>query len=189
MSVDHEPLGLHLIGDFAVTTDDGDLRLSLSAGRLILAYLALCPSKTESRPKLAAIVWKDSEEHQAQRNLRQAQHSLRADLEERWNGIEADRNSVWLRLGSVVSDHDRMLEDMRSGVVPDAVMNTGRIASELLADLQETGELFTGWLRLKKNDFENTLRSHLEAIVDNADSEPRELCSVSIRRMKRRCAI
>ncbi len=78
---------------------------------------------------------------------------------------------MWIRLGSVVSDHDLLLEDLRSGVVPDSVVSTGRIGTRLLADLQETGELFAGWLRLKRTEFENDLRNHLEAIVDDSDPE------------------
>ncbi len=56
-----QPLGLQLIGDFAIAADGRPVRPSLSSGRLILAYLALCPRKTESRAKLAAILWEDSE--------------------------------------------------------------------------------------------------------------------------------
>ena len=171
MGVDHEPLHLQLIGDFTVSNSDGDVRLPLSANRLILAYLALAPRKIESRSKLAAIVWEESEEDRARRNLRQALHSLRSELGGIWDGIEADRSSVWFHSGSVVSDHDRLLEDLRSGVVPDIAVNTGRLAEQLLAGLPDPGELFVSWLRLKRTEFENTLRSHLEAIVDDEDPQ------------------
>ena len=109
------------------------------ASRLILAYLALTPRKIESRSKLAAIVWEESEEDRARRNLRQALHSLRTELGGIWDGIEADRSSVWFHSGSIVSDHDRLLEDLRSGVVPDIAVNTGRLAEQLLAGFAGSG--------------------------------------------------
>ncbi len=174
MDLGQEPLSLQLIGEFAVSTGGQDVRLSLSANRQVLGYLCLCPRKSESRSKLAAIVWEDSTEDRARGNLRQALHSLRTDLRGRWDGIEADRLSVSLRVGSVVTDHDRVLEDLRSEVVPDILVTNQRIGERLLTDLEEAGELFTGWLRLRRTEFENTLRTQLEQIVDRMHASQAE---------------
>lgn len=158
-------LHLRLIGDFAGSIGERPVQISLAAGRALLGYLALCPRKTESRSKLAATLWEDSEEHRARRNLRQVLHNLRADLDEHWDGLEADRSTVSLRAGSLVTDLDRIVEDLRSGVVPDGIIDTPLIHMHLLSTIREPGELFTSWLRLRRTEFENTLRSRLERII------------------------
>lgn len=167
-------LDLQLIGDFAGSIGEHSVQLSLAAGRSLLGYLALCPRKTESRSKLAATLWEDSEEHRARRNLRQVLHNLRADFEGRWNGLEADRSSVSLRPGSVETDLDRIVQDLRSGVVPDSVIDTPLIHTHLLSTVREPGELFTSWLRLKRSELENTLRGQLERIISEDHVEQSE---------------
>ncbi|MCR9139603.1 MAG: hypothetical protein NXI27_26640 [Alphaproteobacteria bacterium] len=165
-------LHLQLIGAFECKLDDGPVRLSLAASQLLLGYLALCPRKTESRAKLAATLWEESEEHRARRNLRQVLHNLRADCDGTWDGLEADRSTISLRSGGLETDLDRIVEDLGSGVVPDRLIETPLIHTLVLSTIREPGDLFTSWLRLKRTEFENTLRGHLERIIsDNNDTQ------------------
>jgi DNA-binding SARP family transcriptional activator/TolB-like protein len=174
MDPGHEPLRLQLIGDFGVAAGGCDVRLTLTAGQLVLGYLALCPRKTESRSKLAATLWEESEEYRARRNLRQVLHSLRTDFAGLWDGIEADRSTVSVRHGSIVSDLDEILEDLRSGIVPDVAIDTPLIYERLLSTVREPGELYASWLRLKRAEFENTLRSLLDKVIGEDSSEQAE---------------
>lgn len=175
MDPDGKTFHLQLIGDFSCSLGDSPMRISLAAGQLLLGYLALCPRKTESRSKLAATLWEESEEHRARRNLRQVLHNLRADFDGRWDGLEADRSTVSLRLGSIETDLDRVVQDLRSGVVPNIIIETPVIHEHLLSTIREPGELFTSWLRLKRTEFENTLRGQLERIIgeDSGDQSER----------------
>lgn len=169
MGPQSNPLRLELIDVFRVSAGGGEVTLSSAAGRLVLGYLALCAGKSESRSKLAAVIWEDSDEFRARRNLRQVLHHLRSDLDMSWEVLVANRSVVSLEASRCVSDFEELVAALQSGTVPDYLNEVHHVHERLLAALPEPGELFVSWLRLKRAEFENGLRTLLEQIVDRDD--------------------
>ena len=101
-------LEIQLIDGFGARLAGQELVISAAPARLVLGYLALTPGLRESRAKLAAMIWEDSDDYRAQRNLRQLLYGLRADLaghkDHKWDGLTADRSSLSLRPGSLQTD-------------------------------------------------------------------------------------
>lgn len=167
-------LRLTLIGDFAASAAGRDIPVASTAGRLLLGYLALNPQRSERREKLAAILWEESDDHRARRNLRQVLHHLRTDLGRNWDGLDADKTHVSLRGGHVVSDIEEIVDDLQAGRVPDALLTPHGIQNRLLATVPEAGELLTSWVRLTRTGIENTLRSALETIMERGEPQQAE---------------
>jgi DNA-binding SARP family transcriptional activator len=74
-------LALRLLGEFEARDGAGDL-LTIGArkNRALLAALALAPSNTAARERVARLLWSDRADEQARNSLRQALASLRKDL-------------------------------------------------------------------------------------------------------------
>lgn len=171
---DTTSLHLTLIDRFSVCIDGRELTISSAQARLVLGYLALSPSQSESRAKLAAMIWEESDEERARRNLRQLLYGLRADLASHWDGLQADRSTLSLRSGSFGCDVKDILTQLASGKVPDAVANKPELPNRLLSTVPEQGELFASWLHLKRKEFENELQGGLERILGGDDRDQAE---------------
>jgi DNA-binding SARP family transcriptional activator len=101
---------LGLLGRFAARTDDEVSRLvSISPPRHrgLLAYLAMRPDHTETRERLAALLWGDRPDRQARQSLRQCLLDLRKELEPVGiDVLKVDRETVAL-------DGERIVVDAR----------------------------------------------------------------------------
>lgn len=74
-------LKLQLLGDFQVMEGTGHaLDIAAKKGRALLAVLALSPSGSMTRQRLAELMWGDRGDQQARSSLRQALASLRRDF-------------------------------------------------------------------------------------------------------------
>ena len=74
-------VNLRLLGDFEALDGTGHLvDVSAKKSRALLAILALSPSGSMSRPRLANLMWSDRGDEQARSSLRQALASLRRDF-------------------------------------------------------------------------------------------------------------
>ena len=79
---DKPAVSLRLLGRFEIATN-GAVSVGLPAsgrrGRALMAYLALRPDFTETRERLATLLWGDRLDRQARQSLRQCLASLRKD--------------------------------------------------------------------------------------------------------------
>ncbi|MCB0245774.1 MAG: winged helix-turn-helix domain-containing protein, partial [Anaerolineae bacterium] len=76
-------LSLELLGTFAATFDGHAVsRFRSSKARALLAYLAVEANRAHSRSSLAALLWPESSEQDAYRNLRVTLHRLRRALDD-----------------------------------------------------------------------------------------------------------
>ena len=74
-------LKLQLLGGFKVLNEAGrEIVISARKGRALVAVLAVSPSGSVSREKLAALLWSDRGEDQARSSLRQTLTVLRKEL-------------------------------------------------------------------------------------------------------------
>lgn len=73
-------LNLQLLGQYHITLDAQALTLGYNKVRALLAYLAVEAQRAHSRDELAALLWPDSPETMARKNLRQALTTLRTAI-------------------------------------------------------------------------------------------------------------
>ncbi len=167
-------LRLQLIDGLNAELAGQQLVISSAPARLVLGYLALAPGLRESRAKLAAMIWEESDDYRARRNLRQLLYGLRSDLGHQWAGLDADRTSLSLRGDSLQTDVDEIFEALETDQVPELLVARERIHRSLLAGVPEQGELYSSWLHLRRREFENRLRSKLEQIMEDGSGGPSE---------------
>ena len=76
-------LRVHVLGPLRVLDDSGaEIKLASRKSRALLAYLALCPSESHARDRLATLLWENADDELARTSLRQAVASLRKALPE-----------------------------------------------------------------------------------------------------------
>ena len=91
------PLTIRLLGEYTVTAAGQSVR-GLETARLqaLLAYLILHRGAPQARQRVAFLFWPDTNDAQAQTNLRQLLHTLRKRLPDADLHLEiADRTVAW----------------------------------------------------------------------------------------------
>lgn len=152
---------LSLLGGFSVSlSGDNATELVMSAARhrAVLAYLAMQPGHSETRERLATLIWGDSSEGQARQSLRQCLLRMRRDFTQ----ITVDP--------LIIDQHTVRLD--RSRIWCDAWEFLELSGSEDLSDLDEAAELYKGCflegLHINKESFETwrqTERTRLQRVA------------------------
>lgn len=109
-------LEIRLLGKFEIRLDDQPIEVSSRPARLLLAYLVLTRAVNHPRDRLAGVLWPDSSETNARKNLRQALWHLRKAIDDTY--FSADASSIafntasdhWLDLGLLEDKADQDLE-------------------------------------------------------------------------------
>src|SRR5215475_1263396 len=99
------PVRLQLLGRFAVRMGEQTFAIPSRRRRALIGYLAMQPGFSETRERLATLLWGDAPDRQARQSLRQALASLRSDLEPL--GIEllrGDRDIIGLNPDTIAVD-------------------------------------------------------------------------------------
>src|SRR5881227_1988325 len=73
-------LEIRLFGQFAVQLDQVPIKMSARPAQALFAYLLLNAGVAHRRERLAGLLWPDSSEEKARRNLRQALWQVRRAL-------------------------------------------------------------------------------------------------------------
>jgi DNA-binding SARP family transcriptional activator len=87
------PITLALVGTTRLVIGDREVVLSSRKSLALLAYLALQPTRSESRERIAALLWSDSGGEHGRGALRQTLRRLKQDLDGAEALVEA-RNSI-----------------------------------------------------------------------------------------------
>ncbi len=159
-------LGIALLRPMRLIWNGAELRIGSRPGRQLLGYLALTPAMAESRERLAALIWGETGETAARQNLRQSLYDLRTQLPPPVRDlIVADRDRVALDRGRLVTDEGVLLAALDRGEVPEPLLAVPALPQHLLDGLQPVAETFESWLRLRRRDFEEQIRSRLAALM------------------------
>src|SRR5262245_46222591 len=98
-------LRLTLLGRFELSNAAGAVELRAAKDRALLAFLAVAPGRSQSRDRLAGLLWSEHDGHQARDSLKQALMRLRRALVSGDEPIlQADRQSVALDRGAIEVD-------------------------------------------------------------------------------------
>jgi len=138
---------MRLFGAFALFGADG---VSLTPrGRracALLAYLALSPSQSAPRERLADIFWGGRGEEQARASLRQCLAEIRSAIGE-LPLIEADRDRIWLAQGQSTTDFSAVLTALATGSAIEAAHALKQLAGAPLLDGLKATPEFAAWVR------------------------------------------
>src|ERR1700692_125876 len=116
-------LNFRLLGGFGVTIANRaapPIHISSPRQRALLAYLALQPDYSESRERLATLLWGDSTDGQARKRFRQSLLRLRREFAGAGaDPLVGDRDTLALNPAMVSVDAREFLELSRSGIEAD----------------------------------------------------------------------
>jgi DNA-binding SARP family transcriptional activator len=134
---------LRLLGDFALHTGDGFVRLGRK-GQALVAYAAMHPGSGVPRARLAGLLWPDEPEDDARCALRQCLHLARGALGPAMAGLHADAERI--ALCEEAFDIDvRRFEQLAAGGTPGQWLEAAALyQGDFLHDHDGPGE-FAAW--------------------------------------------
>jgi DNA-binding SARP family transcriptional activator len=154
----------------------GGVEASLSSRKAlaILVYLALQPGRSESRERVAALLWSDSGGEHGRAALRQALRRVKADLGPDGDLIDGDR-SVLRLTRPVALDILEALEAAGRGEPPAALLRQDADLGRLFADLEDLDPDFNLWIAVQRERLTSQLISRLEGAIAACDADARRL--------------
>jgi DNA-binding SARP family transcriptional activator/TolB-like protein len=167
-------VALATIGPARLTLDGVEAPLSSRKALAILVYLALQPARTESRERIATMLWSDSAADHARAALRQTLRRLKADLGPAEDLLDADR-SVLRLTRPVKVDVVEAAEAAARGEPPALLAQDDADLSRLFADLEDLDSDFDLWVAVQRERLTAQLVSRLEAAMAAAEDDGRRL--------------
>ena len=142
---------IQLLGDLEVKSPDGFVvDISGSKPKAMIAVLALSPGMSESREKLANLLWSDRADEQARSSLRQALASLKRDLGSLSDILDVERNRISLNRGRVSIDAVQFQEFAKTSKAQEALKLYN---GPLLEGLSVSDHSFEDWLSRERQRF------------------------------------
>lgn len=145
-----ERLRLSVLGDFTIDGAITAIPLPGRKVRALIAYLALQPSQSQSREKLAALLWGSTGDAQARMNLRQALSSARKALGPHGWRLGGDGDRVTLDLRDADFDLARFEELAASIDLEEVERALDIYRGDLLDGFALREEPFEEWLRMER---------------------------------------
>ena len=151
-------------GTMRLTVDGTDVAFSSRKALAILVYLALQPGHSESRERVAALLWSNSGGEQSRGALRQTLRRMKQDLGPAEDLIDADRTMLRLK-------HPLRLD------ILDAIEAAGRSEAlsafgtdeagldRLFIDLEDLDPDFNLWITVQRERLGSALLERLEAAL------------------------
>ncbi|GAB4394469.1 MAG: trifolitoxin synthesis, TfuA [Kiloniellaceae bacterium] len=152
----------------------------------MLAYLALTPTGSETRERLAGLLWSDRSEEQARASLRQCVKQLKEALEAACPGLLcADRQSLRLVKDRVDVDLAVISQRIASRELDASFGGETLRPDQILYGFEALDEAFTAWLHVVREQWAMRLTDSLQAILRSPNTAPavRRLAAESILKM------
>lgn len=154
---------LSLLGGFDFADDATPIPVLSRKARAMVAYLALQSRHSQSREKLAALLWGANSESQARMNLRQALSAVRKAMHASDGGrFLTDGDSITLHLDDLDFDVARF-EELAAGLEPEQLEQALTVyRGDLLEGFGLKEEPFEDWLKVERE----RLRTIAVAVLD-----------------------
>lgn len=146
-------LRLRLLGGFQATLSGGpEVPLALAGRRrALLAYLAMQPRMSETRERLADLLWGERPDRHARQSLRQCLLALRRELGPiAQEALVADADVVKLRAEVTSVDAREVLEAATADDLTRLERAAALCEGEFLAGLDVPGTPFSEWLQAER---------------------------------------
>jgi DNA-binding SARP family transcriptional activator/TolB-like protein len=164
-------LCLTVLGSFAASINGKSVRLPTRKTQALLACLALGDPAGESRERLAAQLWSESDGKRARNSLRHAVKDLNdALLAAGFDGFDPGKLTLSLTRSQVATDLDAVMEYAAKGRVHARLLDTQRLADTLLANLESVDPMFQVWVQAKRHALHDRLTMTLEHALSAADA-------------------
>ena len=184
---DEEQVLIHLQDGFYVeTAAQKPILLKNRKACAVLAYLALTPTGSETRERLAGLLWSDRSEEQARASLRQCVKQLKEALEAACPGLLcADRQSLRLVKDRVDVDLAVISQRIESRELDASFGGETLRPDQILYGFEALDEAFTAWLHVVREQWAMRLTDSLQAILRSPNTAPavRRLAAESILKM------
>ncbi len=164
---------LELVGGFRLSADGHPLRIKNRKAQAILAYLSLVPGASESRERLAGLLWSESSEEKARASLRQTLHDLRVALDGLSHPIiDFSHAEITLHIEHISVDIRDMVSDGEADRVSPHLFKEKRPADALLLGFEDLDPAFRMWLLVQRQNIQERTVRLLEDKLDrnNIDS-------------------
>jgi DNA-binding SARP family transcriptional activator len=165
---------LRVTGTMRLMLDGRETPLSSRKALAILAYLALQPAYSESRERVAALLWSDSGGEHARAALRQTLKRLKADLGGAGDLLEADRSVLRLTAPIGVDILDA-IEAAGHGESPALLAGDEAALDRLFADLADLDPDFNLWIAVQRERLTAQFIARLEAAIAAERDDARRL--------------
>ncbi len=171
-------LQIQLLGPSTFTVGGKELRFKSMKLRAALGYLALSQSQSETRERLAGLLWSEFDEDHARASLRQIVLELRIVLAAAgFGGVYIGRRSIGFSRGLVEVDVLAVIRAAEAGQVHPLLFACRDFANELLAGLEDLDESFSSWLIATRHALRDRLLRALEtALSRQAGDLPNQGC-------------
>jgi TolB-like protein/DNA-binding SARP family transcriptional activator len=158
---------LQLLGGFKVQNEAGlEIVIPARKGRALLAILAVAPTGTVSREKLAALLWSDRGEDQARSSLRQTLTVLRKELGVTGaNLLVADDQRVELARDTMEIDAVSIVSLSKSNDVLALRRAAILYQGEFLADGAVSDPMFEEWLAGERSRYRDLMISIFDRLL------------------------
>ena len=162
-------LTLSILGNLTLEDDLGNhIKISNRKACGLLAYLAINGTSTETRERLAGLLWSDRGEEQARASLRQCLKQLRTIFDDiGFTGFETDRQDVSLAPGRISIDIQTIVQDLENGSVPKTLLTEGCEPHKILYGFESLDQSFAAWLHVIRQNWHDRLVDHLQRILRN----------------------
>lgn len=160
------------------------LRFRSRKAEALLAYMCLTADGRLTREMAAGLLWGESSEERARSSLRQTLLILRRELEAAgFDGLHPDKLTIYLDKTRVVTDVDALLDGLAEGErIPKPLLNEKRLSDRLLEGFEALSEeSFIGWLRVRRQHLQDSLRTSLEdRLQTSADQSPNQEAAIAL---------
>lgn len=174
-------LEIRLIGAFALRSAKGDHTPAKRKAAAILAYLILSGQSRETRGRLAALLWSESDEERARASLRQCIRDLRrVEIESGAEFLLVDKLAVGMRPGTFrtdVTDLDQLLVDAVYETASRMLVNA---KEGLCLGLYDCDPVFDNWLRMQSTAWLDRTVGRLAALLETAGAHDRKAIATCI---------
>jgi DNA-binding SARP family transcriptional activator len=167
-------VGIGVVGPSRVTLDGVETPISSRKALAALVYLALQPTRSESRERVAALLWSDSGGDHARAALRQTLRRLKADLGIAGDVLDADRSMLRLTR-SVRVDVVEAAEAAGRGEPPLLLARDDADLGRLFADLEDLDPDFNLWIAVQRERLTSHIVARLEAALATVDDDAKRL--------------
>jgi DNA-binding SARP family transcriptional activator len=163
---------LSTFGEVRLFSGNQEVALASRKTLALLTYLSTLESGTESRERLAGLLWGDSQEDKARASLRQALSRLRELLpHEMQHLIVADRLDVHLNVRLLQSDHSIVSQDLNEAVVHEKLLGGSDISETFLMGYEDIDPGFRNWLQVFRQNYHDRLLRSLESLLHRATGD------------------
>ena len=163
-----ELLRLCLVGGCTLLFDGPVIAVKSRKALALFSYLAWNAPKSETRERLAGLLWSESDEESARASLRQTLKQLRSALEGAgFRGLYGDRLELRLDANLLHVDVRAAMDALKAGQVSEELYRTKRMTDAILTGFEDVDPMFRSWLVVQRQVVQDQLVSSLEGLLSD----------------------